>query len=144
MGKNDKGGSLKIPDKAVAILKYYDQFREQNDGFVFPDLVSVDLSDEFSTGRTIAFKTSAIDKILRENVAPAAKITRPLTMHISRHSFADLSGDTIHIQQLQKLYRHSDLKTTIGYQSNFIHKDADAALDAVIDKIKKVQKGRNS
>jgi hypothetical protein len=34
---------------------------------------------------------------------------------------------------LQKLYRHSDLKTTIGYQSNFIHKSADDALDAVIN-----------
>ena len=30
---------------------------------------------------------------------------------------------------LQKLYRHSDIKTTIGYQAN---KDADEALDAVI------------
>ena len=34
---------------------------------------------------------------------------------------------------LQKLYRHSDLKTTIGYQSNFIHKDVDGALTDVLD-----------
>lgn len=140
MGKNDKGGSLKIPEKAVAILRHYEQFKDQNEGFVFPELVGVDLGNDFVTDRTIAFKTSALDKILREHVATAAKITRPLTMHISRHSFADLASDTIQIQQLQKLYRHSDVKTTIGYQSNFIHKDADAALDAVLGKVKKNQK----
>jgi hypothetical protein len=33
---------------------------------------------------------------------------------------------------MQKLYRHSDIKTTIGYQANFIYQDADDALDAVI------------
>ncbi|UJH90946.1 hypothetical protein LZ575_20010 [Antarcticibacterium sp. 1MA-6-2] len=34
---------------------------------------------------------------------------------------------------LQKLYRHSDLKTTLNYQANFIHRDADDALDSVIN-----------
>ena len=34
---------------------------------------------------------------------------------------------------LQKLYRHSNLKTTINYQTNFIHKEADDALDTVVD-----------
>jgi phage antirepressor YoqD-like protein len=33
---------------------------------------------------------------------------------------------------LQKLYRHSSITTTIGYQSNFINKKADDALDAVL------------
>jgi hypothetical protein len=43
-----------------------------------------------------------------------------------------LSGDKISIQMLQKLYRHSSITTTIGYQSSFIHKDADDALGAVL------------
>ncbi|TDN93417.1 hypothetical protein DET49_104148 [Salegentibacter sp. 24] len=34
---------------------------------------------------------------------------------------------------LQKLYRHSDLKTTLNYKANFIHKEADDALDSVIN-----------
>lgn len=33
---------------------------------------------------------------------------------------------------LQKLYSHTDIKTTIGYQASFIHKDVDEALEAVI------------
>ena len=34
---------------------------------------------------------------------------------------------------LQKLYQHSNLKTTINYLANFIRKEADDALDAVVD-----------
>jgi site-specific recombinase XerD len=73
-----------------------------------------------------------IDRLLRTEVAPAAGIQKPLTMHIARHTFGNISGDRIPIQMLQKLYRHTDIKTTIGYQANFIHKDTDEALEAVI------------
>jgi hypothetical protein len=34
---------------------------------------------------------------------------------------------------LQKLYRHTDIETTIGYQSNFIHQDVDDALETVLN-----------
>jgi len=54
-------------------------------------------------------------------------------MHIARHSFGNISGDKISIQMLQKLYRHSSVTTTIKYQANFIYKDADSALDKVIN-----------
>lgn len=136
MGKNDKAGSLKVPEQAIKILKHYEQFKENENDLVFPELKGVDLEDKFVTQRTIAFKTSALDKILRLNVAPAAGINHKLTMHIARHTFGGLAGDTIPIQMLQKLYRHSNVSTTIGYQSNFTHKDADDALDAVIGKAK--------
>lgn len=54
-------------------------------------------------------------------------------MHIARHSFGNIAGDAIHPLMLQKLYRHSDLKTTLNYQANFIHKEADEALDSVVN-----------
>ncbi|MBE7172377.1 MAG: site-specific integrase [Williamsia sp.] len=134
MGKNDKGGSLKVPEKALLILQQYEHLRKHKDDLIFPELKGVDLHDDFITQRTIAFKTSAIDKCLRLHVAPAAGINKKLTMHIARHTFGSLAGDAIPIQMLQKLYRHSHVSTTIGYQQNFIHKDADEALDAVINK----------
>jgi len=137
MGKNEKGGSLKLPEKAVAILEDYLPFKNGEVDFIFPELKGCDLSDTFKTKRTIAFKTSAIDKILRLHVAPSAGIDKKLTMHISRHTFAGLAGDAIPIQMLQKLYRHSNVSTTIGYQGSFIHKDADDALDAVLNNGKK-------
>lgn len=133
MGKNNKPGSLKVPMQAVRIIAQYEAFRENEDDIIFPELKGTDLSDRFVTERTIAFKTSAIDKVLKEQVAPAAKIKKNLTMHIARHSFAQLAGGNIGPQMLQKLYRHSDLKTTIGYQSHFTHDDADQALDNVLN-----------
>lgn len=133
MGKNAKGGSLKMPEKALAIIAQYENEKRRKNDLIFPDLKNVeDMSDGFLVQRRIINMTSRVDKTLRKVVAPAAKIEKKLTMHIARHTFGNLSGDKIPIQMLQKLYRHSSITTTIGYQSNFIHKDADDALDAVI------------
>jgi site-specific recombinase XerD len=81
--------------------------------------------------KKIKWRVKTINEHLK-NLAKEAKITKPLKTHISRHTFGNISGDKISIQMLQKLYRHSSVTTTIGYQGNFIHKDADEALDAVI------------
>ena len=56
-----------------------------------------------------------------------------MRQNLARHSFGNISGDKIPIQMLQKLYRHSSVTTTILYQSNFIQKDTDEALDKVIN-----------
>ena len=132
MGKNNKGDSLKASPKVNAILKQYEAIKDEENDLIFPELRKADLSDRFETDRLIASRVNMVDKYLRTQVAPAAKITKPLTMHIARHTFGNISGDKIPVQMLQKLYRHTDIKTTIGYQSNFIHKDVDEALDAVI------------
>jgi integrase/recombinase XerD len=132
MGKNNKGGSLKIPDKVVPILQQYEHDKSEDSDLIFPELRNLDLSDSFQVQRIIASRTNAIDRLLKTEVAIAAEIKSPLTMHIARHTFGNISGDKIPIQMLQKLYRHSSITTTIGYQSNFIHKDADEALHAVI------------
>lgn len=137
MGKNAKAGSLKIPEKALHILVQYKEQINRKDDFIFPDLKKVnDPENKFIVQRTIAFTVSRVDKFLRNYVAPAANIEKPLTMHIARHTFGNISGDRIPIQMLQKLYRHSSITTTIGYQANFIHKDADEALDAVVGFLK--------
>jgi len=135
MGKNSKGLSLKIPEKAAAILDKYRPFQESKDDFIFPDLKGEDLSDAFILQRTIGFKLSRVDKFLRTAVAPAADIQKKLTMHIARHSFAQ-NAKHIDVRVLQKLFRHTKLETTEGYMGEFIHEEADNALDAVIGKVK--------
>ncbi len=131
MGKNDKAGSLKIPDKAALILKKYKNIKDDSD-LVFPYLRTVqDFKDKYEIQKKIAFTVKNLNKslkLLAENV----KIEKKLTLHIARHTFGNLSGDKISVQMLQKLYRHSSISTTVGYQSSFIHKDADDALDAVL------------
>jgi len=131
MGKNEKVGSLKIADKAMDILNQY-KVEKYNHGLIFPDLNGLkDLKNTFETQRHIALAVKRINASLKK-IATLAEIKTKLTMHIARHTFGNISGDKIPIQMLQKLYRHSSITTTIGYQANFINKDADDALEAVI------------
>lgn len=133
MGKNNKTGSIKVVDKAFQLLDKYAKFKENDADLVFEDLkVLPNLENDFEVQRKIAFATSRYDKFLREHVAPAAGIKGRLTMHIARHTFATNAGDIVPIQLLQKIYRHSNITTTIAYQANFINKDTDEALDAVL------------
>lgn len=132
MGKNAKSGSLRITEKASLILGIYKSKSNNKTGFVFPYLDNVlNHSDLFEVQRKISYATKTIDEALQK-LALELGIDKKLTMHIARHTFGNLSGDKIPIQMLQKLYRHTSILTTIGYQSNFINKEADEALESVI------------
>lgn len=132
MGKNNKSGSLVVPEKAWRILQKYEHLKTSQDDFVFPDLKGLDLKNSFKVKEEIHLAVNRCNKLLSEYITPLAKIEGKLTTHIARHTFATLAGDKVPVQMLQKLYRHSDVRTTIGYQANFIYKDADDALIAVI------------
>jgi integrase len=132
MGKNQKPISVKIPEKVEKILEYYKDQQESETNFVFPDLKLADCSDPMDLHIKIHTASRRLNKYLKR-IGKMAKIKKPLSNHISRHSFGNIAGDKISPQMLQKLYRHSDIKTTMGYQANFIHKEADDALDSVIN-----------
>ena len=134
MGKNSKPGSLKATEKVGLILAQYESGKRHNDDFIFPELKKIDnVHDEFLMERVISENASRADKFLRKFVAPAAGITNKLTMHIARHTFGNIAGNNkVSLIMLQKIFRHSRITTTMGYMANFIHKDADEALDAVI------------
>ncbi len=131
MNKNEKPISLKIPDKAQKILDQYKDKMSENQGFVFPFLKDANLEDPRDIFRKTRNGTRLIDKNLKK-IAEMCEIQKDLSAHIARHSFGNIAGDKIHPIMLQKLYRHSDLKTTLNYQANFIHKEADDALDTVL------------
>lgn len=131
MNKNEKPISLKIPDKAKTILERYNVNRLSKNDFIFPYLREAKIHDKrdmFVKSRNAA---RLINKYLKR-IAEICEIDKNLSNHIARHTFGNIAGDKIHPLMLQKLYRHSDLKTTINYQANFIHKEADEALDSVI------------
>lgn len=132
MGKNDKVLSLKIPEKAANILAFYESDKTSSEDFVFPELKKANLTSEKDVQQKIKNGNKNINKYL-QRVAEKIELEKPLKMHIARHTFGNISGDKIPIQMLQKLYRHSDITTTINYQKNFTFKDADDALDAVLN-----------
>ncbi|MGA0556798.1 phage integrase SAM-like domain-containing protein [Larkinella sp. VNQ87] len=130
MGKNAKTGSLKVPERALRILEQYPKNSKHD--LIFPELQELDnLNNAFEVQRKIAFAVRRLDNNLQQ-IAKVAGINKKLTMHIARHTFGNLSGDKISVQMLQKLYRHTSITTTIGYQGHFMHKDADEALDAIV------------
>jgi integrase len=132
MNKNSKLLSLKIPEKVLQILSFYKDDKRNEDDFVFPELKKANLDD----AKDIYNKRKTATKKFNDNLKSIAKkagINKKITMHIARHNFGNIAGDAIYPLMLQKLYRHSDLKTTLNYQANFIHKDADDALDSVVN-----------
>jgi site-specific recombinase XerD len=132
MGKNAKAGSLKIPDKALAIFDFYKFDQKSKKDFIFPELKKVNQNDPKDMNRKIGTAVKQFNKYLKR-IGEMAEIDKKITTHIARHSFGNISGDKIPIQMLQKLYRHTSITTTINYQGNFLFKDADDALDAVIN-----------
>jgi integrase/recombinase XerD len=131
MGKNQKIVSLKLPEKAKQIIESYKE-TSTDSIYVFPYLKE---EDGFES-KIINAKTRTANSVINKNlksIAERLKLGKKLTMHISRHTFGQIAGDKIAPQMLQKLYRHSSLSTTIGYQANFIHKDVDGALDDVLN-----------
>lgn len=131
MGKNNKVDSLKVPEKALKIVDQYRHVQDETD-LVFPELKELpNLDNAYAVQVRIKTKLGPINRNLKE-VARKAGVNKTLSMHISRHTFGNLSGDKIPVQMLQKLYRHSNISTTIGYQASFINKSADDALEAVI------------
>src|SRR5680860_1312414 len=132
MGKNKKLVSLAVPEKAKKILYQYMSLKNRKNDVVFPYLKATDLKD----GKRVATRIKTITRNLNRRlqiVAEKLGIEKKLSMHIARHSFGNISGDRIPIQMLQKLYRHSSITTTISYQSNFMHKETDDALEKVIN-----------
>lgn len=131
MNKNKKMVSLKLPEKALLILDKYHSTTTSKTDFIFPELSQANLQDPKDITRKIQTATRKFNKHLK-NIFKALNIEKNISMHIARHSFGNISGDKIPIQMLQKLYRHSSITTTINYQSNFMYKDEDEALDAVL------------
>jgi len=131
MSKNNKIDSLKLPTKVLEILEYYRTDQKSYADFIFPELKKIGNKETKAKYSTIKSAIKRFNNSLAE-IANLAEIDKKITNHIARHSFGNIAGEKVSPQMLQKLYRHSSLSTTIGYQANFIHKNSDAALDAVI------------
>lgn len=132
MGKNKKTGSVKLTEKAKEILKLYKTNKKQAQVYVFPELNNCDSNDEKDIDRKINTATKKYNKWLKK-MATDLEIDKPITCHVARHTFGNISGDKIPIQMLQKLYRHSSITTTVNYQQAFMNRDTDDALEKVLN-----------
>jgi len=133
MSKNGEPGSLPIPQAVTTILELY-KGKSKGHDLVFPALSELEnLDDRFELRRKIGSVTKMMGDDMKE-IMNLLTINKNASPHRARHSFAQRAEEKeIHPKVLQKMYRHESITTTMQYQSNFSHKKADEALEAVID-----------
>ena len=137
MSKNGEHGSVKVPNKVINILDQYKN--NQNDimnkhNLVFPLLQDIlTLDNRYELRRRISSVVKRLNTVM-EKIMVMIGSTKNASQHKARHSFAQRAEDkNVHPKVLQKMYRHESILTTMNYQSNFSHKKADEALDAVVE-----------
>ncbi|MBI3521051.1 MAG: tyrosine-type recombinase/integrase [Bacteroidetes bacterium] len=118
IGKNSKPVDVPIPPQVEQILESYLLYKKSDDDYVFPELKKAKANP-----KDIHTKIRTANKKVNEDLSilvAAAKIEKDISLHISRHTFGNISKGNIPPEVLQDLYRHSNLSTTINYQKNFI------------------------
>ncbi len=134
MSKTNQHRRLKIVNKAQIILDLYKSEHNQPTDFIFPFLDnSIDCSNHKLLMRKLSSKTTIINSKLKE-LAKKAGISKKITSHVARHTFADLARKKgMKLYDISKALGHSSLKITEQYLSNFDDDSLDDAMDKLFD-----------
>jgi integrase len=129
MFKTTKSHSLILLEKPLAILELY---KGKSETYIFPFLSEkYDYSDAMFLHDQIVAKTALINKYLKD-LAKKAGISKKITTHTARHSFADIARQkTDNLYNLSKTLGHSSIKVTEAYLASFDEKAVDDTLDSV-------------
>lgn len=146
MGKNHKTRDLKLMPQAAAILDFYRTETSKPTDYIFPfmdnhktyagaisqadrDTLPSDMKKKLF--EEISAKNALINKSLKR-LAEKAGISKNVSMHISRHSFASVAAQKgIESNKVKSLLAHSRLQTTENYMGNFDTSENDKALESV-------------
>ena len=122
--------SIKVPNKALAILKKYLNCQSKKEAFIFPMLPEcTNLADPQQLDLAISRGTAYINKNLKI-IAKCAGIEKNLSFHISRHTFAVMAlKKGISIDKVSKLMAHSNIRETQIY-AKVVNEELDKAMDA--------------
>lgn len=148
MGKTDKIRNYELVEDAESILSKYRTDGVEKSDYIFPFLNSKALwaVESYKNYETMADdlkknlfnQVSAKNVILNRNlkkIAEKAHIDKNLSMHISRHTFANLAmKDNLPASVIKMLLAHSSIKTTEGYMGSFSNDEADRALEKMFSR----------
>jgi integrase len=131
MYKTSRVHSIKLKDKPLAILAKY---KTSGESFIFPFFSDrFDYSDPMYLHNQLGAKTALVNKYLKE-IAKKAKISKNITTHTARHSFADLARQkTDNIYNLSKTLGHSSIKVTEAYLASFDQQAVDDTMDSMFN-----------
>lgn len=137
MGKNSKTPDMILIEPALRILNEYSTSNNRPDKYIFPFITSDDdMTDSKTRFKRINSHLTKINKGLKI-IAVNAKISKNLSMHIARHSFADIArkgGESIYT--ISKALQHSSIKVTEAYLNSFDHEATDNLLINLNNNIK--------
>lgn len=120
--------SIRIPTKAMEIINKYKPKKIVPNHYIFP-MLSNDLNenDLRLMDKEISGATAYINKNLKE-IAKTAEITKPISFHISRHTFATRAlRKGISIDKVSKLMGHSAIRETQVY-AKIVNEELDKAM----------------
>lgn len=134
MGKTGKPRSIQLSPEASKILDLYRKPDSKPDDFIFPFLkngldVELILSSSKAKRKFLGGPTANINKGLKE-VASMAGVTKNISTHIARHSFARHALKATHdVYVVSKALGHSSLRVTEEYLESL----DDGAVDQAIN-----------
>jgi len=122
MMKTDRSVTVTLPDAAIELIGPY---VAASGPYLFP-FIKVDCkSDSVLLRKRISSRNVIVNRNLKKAALLAGINAEGLSMHIARHSFADMARrDSGDLHAISKALGHADLKTTEVYLENF---DQDAA-----------------
>lgn len=149
MGKNHKERDLLLVEQAIEILRHYQREDAKATDYIFPLLSNdaeyagyVTQADKdrmrpelrHKMYQDISSKNALINKYLKK-IAEKAEIEKPLSMHISRHSFAHIAQELgAESSAIKNILGHSNLATTERYMGSFDTSKTDETLRNVFSK----------
>lgn len=143
MGKNHKQRSYQLMPQARQILALYRTESSKPSDYIFPlldsgaayarsadiDTMPVDLKKALFN--QVYSKNAMLNKCLKQ-VAQDAGIDKPISFHISRHTFASIAREKgISSKIVQEALAHSSLTTTERYLHSFGSEEVSKALQGV-------------
>jgi integrase len=145
MGKTGSERSIKLLPQALKILKLYEPTMEDDTDFIFPflddtaDYSKLITPEDFhkASSELLAFLYNKIESQIAlynktlKVIAVRSKITKNLSSHIARHSFADLARKKVSVYDIQKMLGHSTIKVTEVYLKSLDNDAMDKAMNEV-------------
>jgi len=131
MQKTKDAVAVKLPERALEILRLYRRDAAKQSDYIFPILrAGVDYSDPRTLFKAISSATAYASKNVKI-IAKRAGIEKSISFHSSRHTFATRAlTKGVPIEQVSKLMGHHSINTTQIY-AKIVNSKLDEAMDAL-------------
>ena len=130
--KNSEPISIHLPNKALEIIKRYNTGDKNEDSYLFPIMKLGPIHTALQLNAAISSATAYLNKDLKE-IAKKAKISKHISMHTSRHTWATRAlKKGMRFEYVSKLMGHANLKTTQIY-AKIVNTELDKAMEVFND-----------